>query len=368
VHKPLANRVLEGRMIVESAKKMGVKTHYLPASESPSVRMVADWINQGAIGTLREIHNWSSRPVWPQYTKIPTDRPPIPKTFNWELWLGPVPDRPYHPWYTHTTFRGWYDFGGGAMADMGVYSLWPIYRTFDLDAPYCVETRLGSVCEVVDGNVCMKVQNDYAYPLSAVARLRFSAKGSRPAIDIFWYDGGLRPSTPDEMEGRELPIEGMMFVGDKGKILAGFRSDSPRIIPESKMTEFRKSRNIEAPGPINDSMAGVMGTAQQVAAARKEREAATRQAQQPKAKPQRQVQTPRQDPLIEAIRTGVRSYSDFSYAAPITDGHNLVAISYRLGGQKLLWDAAAAKITNIPEANQYLTREYRKGWDPKSLA
>ena len=198
VHKPLANRVLEGRLIIETAKKTDVKTHFLPAGEAPSVKMVADWIDQGAIGTLREIHNWSARPVWPQYTKMPTDRPPIPKDFNWELWLGPVPDRPYHPWYTHTTFRGWYDFGGGALPDMGIYSMWPIYRTFDLDAPYCVETRPGTVCEVVDKNVCTKIQNDYAFPLSAMARLRFAAKGSRPAIDIFWYEGGMKPPTPEE--------------------------------------------------------------------------------------------------------------------------------------------------------------------------
>jgi hypothetical protein len=304
--------------------------------------------------------------VWPQYTKVPTDRPPIPKDFNWELWLGPVPDRPYHPWYTHTTFRGWYDFGGGPLPDMGIYSMWPLYRTFDLDAPYCVETSPGTVVEVVDGNVCAKIENDYSFPLSAMARLRFAAKGSRPAIDIFWYEGGMKPPTPDEYaaEGKELSMEGMMFVGDKGKILAGFRTDSPRLIPESKMTEFRKGRNIAAPAPLGPgswpnqprgAFPGRGGAPGQ----------APGQAGGQAARGGRGQQEPRQNALVEAIRTGGRSFADFSYAAPITDGHNLVAISYRMGGKRLLWDAAAAKITNLPEANQYLTREYRKGWEQK---
>jgi len=332
--------------------------------------MVADWIKEGAIGTLREIHNWSCRPLWPHYTKMPTNRPPIPKDFNWELWLGPVPDRPYHPWYTHTTFRGWYDFGGGCMQDMGVYSMWPIFRTLDLDAPYCVETRPGTVCDVVDGNVCDKIQNDYAFPLSSVARMRFAAKGSRPALDILWYDGGMKPQIPDEYEGGDLNTEGMLWVGDKGKIMGGFRLDSPRIIPASKMDEFRKGRSIEAPGPLSDSMASVMGTAQQVQAARKRAAEAQANPQPKQARANqgqaRQGQAPRQNALVEAIKTGGKSYADFSYAAPITDAHNLCSISFRLGGQKLLWDAAAAKITNFPEANRYLTREYRKGWEQKA--
>jgi len=240
---------------------------------------------------------------------------------------------------------------------MGIYSMWPIYRTFDLDAPYCVETRPGTVCDVFDKNVCSKIDNDFAYPLSGMARLRFAAKGSRPAIDIFWYEGGMKPPTPEEYadgDTRDLPLEGMMYVGDKGKILAGFRTDNPRIIPESKMTEFRKGRNIAAPTPLspgrwpNQPQGAFPGRGGQPA---------------PSAAPERAPQEPRQNALIEAIRTGGRSFADFSYAQPITDGHNLVAISYRMGGKKLLWDAAAAKITNLPEANKYLTREYRKGWE-----
>ena len=252
VHKPLANRILEGRLIIETARQSKVKTHFLPASTGVAINMVHDWINEGAIGTLREIHNWSARPVWPQYTKLPTDRPPIPKDFNWELWLGPVPDRPYHPWYTHTTFRGWYDFGGGRMPDMGIYSMWPIFQTFDLDRAVLCRDQAGHGLRGRGQECLRKIQNDYSFPLSSTARMRFAAKGVQAGDRLFWYDGGMKPPTPEEYDGgrQGSAAEGMMYVGDKGKILAGFNSDSPRIIPESKFTEFRTARNIPAPPPM----------------------------------------------------------------------------------------------------------------------
>jgi len=109
MHKPLANRLLEARLVVETATRTRLATHFLPASAGASVQLVKGWIERGAIGTLREIHNWSNRPVWPQYTTIPTDTPPVPKDFDWDLWLGPSVPRPYHPHYTHAVFRGWYE-------------------------------------------------------------------------------------------------------------------------------------------------------------------------------------------------------------------------------------------------------------------
>src|SRR5262245_58371452 len=119
MHKPLANRLLEACAVVDVARTTKVATHFLPASDGANVRIIKGWIDEGAIGALREIHNWSNRPVWPQYATIPTDTPPIPEGFDWQLWLGPCLDRPYHPHYTHAVFRGWYEFGGGSLADMG---------------------------------------------------------------------------------------------------------------------------------------------------------------------------------------------------------------------------------------------------------
>jgi len=188
--------------------------------------------------------------------------------------------------------------------------------------------------------------------------MRFREKGDRAALDIFWYDGGMRPATPDELlaDDRSLPTEGMLLVGDKGKILAGFECDSPRIIPESKFAEFRKARNIAAPAPLVDvdfSSAVVQG-----------RGRAPLRPEQRGSGPGRSNDA---TPWVAAVKGGPKSFGDFLLAQPICEAFNLVAVSYRMGGQKLLWDAAAGRITNNEEANKYLTREYRQGWKPAGL-
>src|SRR3954453_21440612 len=240
VHKPLANRLLEARAVIEAARSRKIATHFMPASEGGGQKQAVDMIRGGAIGTLREVHNWSMRPMWPQFPALPTDTPPVPAGFDWTLWLGPSPDRPYHPDYTHTNFRGWYEFGGGSIADMGHYSLWPIFRLLDLDSPISVQSPPSPACTVSD-DICRRIRNDYSFPAACTIRMRFAPRGERAALDIFWYDGGIKPRVPEEImaEDKEMPEEGMMFVGDKGKILGGFRSEDPRLIPESRMRAYR---------------------------------------------------------------------------------------------------------------------------------
>jgi predicted dehydrogenase len=326
MHKPLANRVQEARWVIETARQTKVTTHFLPASKGEPIQLAAEWINHGAIGALREIHNWSNRPVWPQYSTLPTDTPPVPKDFDWDLWLGPSLPRPYHPHYTHAVFRGWYEFGGGPIADMGHYSLWPVFREFDLDAPVMVESTPSHVCTVKD-NVSITIQNDFSFPIASTVRFKFAAKGKRPAVDLFWYDGGIRPPTPEELleDNGELTIEGMMFVGEKGKILAGFRGENPRIIPERKAREYQAAQANQTRPPAERSR--------------------------------------RDTAWVDAFKGGAPTYGDFLLAGPISEAFNLGAISLRLGGKRLLWDAANMKITNLPSANKYLAREYRKGWE-----
>jgi len=115
MHKPIANRLEEARLVIDTAREKGVATHFMPWDSNGSMDQVMAWINGGAIGKLREIHNWTNRPVWPQYAHLPYATPPIPDGFDWDLWLGPEADRPYSPDYTHMVFRGWYDFGGGSV-------------------------------------------------------------------------------------------------------------------------------------------------------------------------------------------------------------------------------------------------------------
>jgi hypothetical protein len=293
-------------------------------------------IRSGAIGTLREIHNWSMRPMWPQFATLPADRPPVPSGFDWPLWLGPSLDRPYHPDYTHTNFRGWYEFGGGSIADMGHYSLWPLFQSLGLESPISVESTPSHVCQVV-GHTCQRIHNDYSFPAACTIRMRFAPKGDRAGLDIFWYDGGIKPPVPEELfaNNEELEEEGMLFVGDKGKILGGFHAEDPHIITVSKPSGDH-ALNLEA-NPAGRQR----GRGGRRAGNTFNRNAA----------------------WIAAFKGGPASYGDFTLAGPITDMMNLAAISLRLSGRRLLWDSASAKITNVAEANKLLTREYRHGWE-----
>jgi hypothetical protein len=336
VHKPLANRLLEARAVIETARSQKVATHFMPASTGAAQKQAVDMINNGAIGTLREIHNWSMRPMWPQFPTLPTDNPPVPDGFDWTLWLGPSLDRPYHPNFTHTNFRGWFEFGGGPIADMGHYSLWPVFQLLDLDSPISVESTPSHACTISD-QTCVRINNDYSFPAACTIRMRFAPKGERGALDLYWYDGGIKPPVPDELmaENKELAAEGMMFVGDKGKIVGGFRSENPQLVPEAKMRAYRTANHLPEPAP-------------------RQRGGGGRQGGDPAA---------RNAAWITAFKGGRASYGDFLLARPISDAVNLAMISLRLGGRRLLWDSASAKITNIADANRFLTREYRPGWE-----
>lgn len=321
-HKPIANRMNEAKLTIETARKTGLSTHLLAWSRRPGYDIIKNWIKGGFIGTLKEIHNWSNRPVWPQWQTIPTDRPPVPKGFDWQLWLGPVPDRPYHPNFTHNVFRGWYDFGGGSIADMGHYSLFPLFLALGINSPaISAEAYATTTCTIKD-NVATGVVNDVAFPLSCIVRFQFAAQGELPPFDLIWYDGGMRPLVPDELRasGKALTREGMMFVGDKGKIMAGFRGENPVLLPESKMNFIKTEEEKEEQGASTTEV------------------------------------------WIEAFRNKTQPPGSFLYAGPVTETINLGAVALR-AGRRVEYDSVNMKITNLPEANKYLTREYRPGWE-----
>jgi hypothetical protein len=315
MHKPIANRLHEGRRVMEVARETKVATHLLAYGSGADNGRIVARIKDGVIGRLREIHNWTNRPVWPQYTEIPTDRPPVPKGFEWDLWLGPCLDRPYHPHYTHTVYRGWYDFGGGSMADMGIYSLWPVFTGLDLPSPASAQAWATHTCTIKD-NVSRPKKNDFAYPTATMQRFHFEAEGDRPEVDLFWYDGGMKPRLPDHMEAQDVTMgkEGILFVGDDGAIMAGFRGRDPHVFTKGK----KKALRVTGGGGRGGSWR-------------------------------------------EAIRGGDRSPGDFLNAAAITDAVNLGTVALR-AGRKVVFDSEKSRITNAPEANRYLTRECRKGW------
>ena len=323
IHKPIANRMYEARLTIETARKTGVSTHLLAWSQRSGLETALEWIKKGAIGELREIHNWSNRPVWPQWTANPVETPPVPKGLDWPLWLGPVPDRPYHPNYTNAVFRGWYDFGGGSIADMGHYSLWPLFLTFGINSAPLSARAYGTTTCIIENHVSIGEHNNVAFPFSCMIQFDFPAQEQWPEFKLFWYDGGMKPFTPEELEedGEALSGEGMMYVGEKGKILADFRGERPRLIPEKRMVEFTGS------------------------------------AEPPEEKSDRNERT-----WIEAFKQGTQSPGTFLRALPVTETILLGAVALR-AGKKVEYDPEKMEITNLPEANKYLYREYRKGWE-----
>ena len=333
VHKPLSNRVAEVRMVVETARKTGIATHLL-AWRAP-LTDVRQMILGGAIGNLKDVHNWTDRPFWPQQLALPTDRPPIPENFDWGLWLGPEQERPYHPSYTHAVFRGWYDFGGGSIADMGNYSLWPIFAALELPVPYSVEAQSSSSAEIND-QVSTVQLNDFAFPYANRVCFKFAAHGQWPALKLYWYDGGMRPFTPDELleDGKSVPATGAMFVGDKGIIL------NNELIPAKKMKEYRSAKGIPEPQPGRGGRGGGGGGGE--------------------------------TEWIAAIQGERQSPGSFLNAANCSEAIALAGAAIRYSRKifradrcapPLLWDREAMKFTNVSEANPYLVRQYRSGWE-----
>lgn len=328
MHKPLSNRLIEGKKVIEMASNSKVITHLIPWDSNGSMDTVMAWLNAGAIGTLTEVHNWTNRPVWPQYPDLPKDKPSIPQGFNWDLWLGPEADRPYSPDYTHMVFRGWYDFGGGSMADMGHYSLWTVFNALKLTSPTVIIPNRSHVCSFHEP-VPYRINNDFSFPMASMVRFKYPANGNRGPVDLCWYDGGMRPPIPEELfnDNKELPLEGMMFVGTKGKILAGFNVQDPQIISGTKM---------DKPGAKKDERSQVEQTSEAL-------------------------------PLfVTACKTGKQYAGSFAEAEHLTEAVNLYAAALR-SNKLLKFDAATQKITNVADANKYLNREYRKGWHSESI-
>jgi hypothetical protein len=247
---------------------------------------------------------------------------------DWNLWLGPEKDRPYSPTYTNMVFRGWYDFGGGSMADMGHYSLWTVFNALQLEAPVIIEPNLSHFVGL-NAPVPQAVHNDFSFPQACSVRFKYPAKGSRPAIDFCWHDGGMRPPIPVELldNNEEMPAEGLLFTGDKGKILAGFNVQDPRLLSQKRSAaESQKPAQAKEP----DKMARALQL------------------------------------FVDACKSGKQYPGSFGEAEHLTEAVNLYAASLR-AGRLLKYDAASRQITNYPDANKYLSREYRPGWDPASI-
>jgi hypothetical protein len=326
-HKPVASVLYEVRQTLQAARASSAATHLLAYSNSPDRHTLAAWINAGVIGNVREVHNWTNRPFWPQgMQEYHKSGPPVPAGFNWELWQGPEPDRPYHPSYTFAVYRGWYAYGAGCLADMGHYSLWQPYRILNLGVPEFVEGRPNNEAFVNENNVSDGGHVSLVgLPRASTVRWRHPATATRPSVDTFWYDGGMKPQTPEELyeDNEDLADEGMLFIGDKGKILCDFRANRPRLLPKSRQLAFEGSvvaQNIDT--------------------------------------------TSAEDEWINAIKNSTKSKGCFEQVEPLAEAVTLANIALRVPYKRLFWDAHKMEFTNSPEANAFVRREqYRHGWE-----
>ena len=316
VQKPLTQTIAEARLLAKTAQEKGI-VHAMgnQGHSGNGIRELCEMVWAGAIGQIRESHTWTDRPIWPQGIADPLPPAPVPKDLDWDLWLGPAPWREYGEGYLPFKWRGWLDFGCGAIGDMACHIVDPVFWALKLyEAPYFT-------VEVVQQEGMTK----QTFPKRSVIKYEFPARGNMDAVTVFWYDGGRRPERPEGIPKREKLGDGdngSLFVGTDGFLTTGTYGADSRLLPEERMKDYKK------PDPTIERI-------------------------------------PNENPYlhwINACKTGTVASSDFSYAGPLTEMANMGNVAL-LAGEKVHFDVASMKITNIESANQFLTKQYRKGFD-----
>src|SRR6187399_2826575 len=245
VQKPLTRTISEARALTEAARKYKVVTQMGNQGHSEEgLRLMQEWFAAGAIGDVREVHCWTNRPIWPQGMTRPTDTPPVPDGLDWDLWLGAAPPRPFHKTYHPSFWRAWQDFGAGAMGDMACHVMDASYTVLKLGSPTSVIATAGAIVQAPpagQGGWGVRVKYNDSYPPSSIIHLSYPQRGDLPPVKVHWYDGGLLPERPDDLEPeRKMPESGTIFIGSKGKMWCETYSESPRLIPETAMQAFTR--------------------------------------------------------------------------------------------------------------------------------
>ncbi|MBN1559504.1 Gfo/Idh/MocA family oxidoreductase [candidate division KSB1 bacterium] len=307
IEKPLARTISEVRRLTKAAEQAGIITqlgHQGHGDEG--IRLTREWIQDDAIGEVTEVHSWSDG-ANRSATGRPAEQPPVPKGLDWNLWIGPAPYRPYHPEYTPCGWRYYWDFGTTKIGDMGSHNMDPAFFALDLGYPEWVEARSAW-------------GDREKRPFVSIVHYQFPARGEHPPVRLLWYEG-LMPPRPEELEpGRDLTGDGngILFVGEKGKIMCPGWAGNPRIIPEAKMQEYtRPAKTIPRVGGIYRDW-------------------------------------------INGCKTGEKASSDWSYSGPFIEAILAGVVAMRIE-EKLYWDWTNMKVHH-PDAEQYIFPEYQNGW------
>jgi predicted dehydrogenase len=346
VQKPLTHSIYEARMLTEAANKYKVVTQMgNQGASGEGVKQMVTWFNEGKIGTVSKVDVWTNRPIWPQGVIAQTDKPEILDSLDWDSWIGPATLVDYHPQYHPFKWRGWWNFGTGALGDMGCHLIDPPYRVLELEYPTEVESSVGAVFK----KDWVPEYLPDSCPPSSRTQLTFKGTKKNPVdLKMTWTDGGLRPFHPDVVPadhpiGNQDSSNGVIMYGEKGIMTCGTYGRNPKIyLQNGDILHFEGKRRNKIPEYGHHTS------------------------------------------WTKACKAGYKSKkhqeltSSFDYAGPLTESvlmGNLAIRSYNLreknstnnrfnypGRKKLLWDGAHMKITNFDEANQFVKRNYREGW------
>lgn len=314
VQKPLSKTVYEARKLKEAAKRYNVVTQMgNQGHASEGARLINEWIWEGALGDIQEVHAWTNRPIWPQgkieyYDTIPA----IPPTLNWDVWLGPAKKIDYHPHYVPFNWRGWNLFGTGALGDMGAHLIDHAFWALGLDAPATVQASSTQF-------------DEDSFPEASIVKWTFNDEEGEKNLDFYWYDGGIIPARPNDLEATRViggDSGGVLIIGNDGKMMHATTGSNPRLIPETFMQDYG------LPEKTMDRSPGI------------------------------------QQEWIQAIKDGKKSTTDFEYSAPLTEMMLLgnIAILVKEDNTILEWDTNNFRFTNLDKANDFLHYEYRSNW------
>jgi predicted dehydrogenase len=343
VQKPMAHDVYEARTMTEAAKKYNVVTQMgNQGASNDGVRQLREWYDAGLIGDVHTVYCWTNRPVWPQGVKWPP-KADVPKELNWDLWQGTAPTRDFVENLVPFNWRGWWDYGTGALGDMGCHIMEAPFRVLDLQYVKNVQSSVGSV---YIGNFEEAYYPDSCPPSSHITLTYPKTEKTMGDVTVHWMDGGIKPERPAELGPNETfgddDGNGMLFIGTKGKMMAGCYSDNPQLLPTSRTKEVHVPQEFaRVPGGANGHYAQWINAA--IA-----------------GKPD-DVSSPFKlaGPLTEALlmaNLSIRSHDIRKLAANGKDyifpGENIT----------LVWDNDNLRVTNFDDANQFVKREYRDGW------